>query len=384
MPTDPRLQAPAGGFTVASKSTGVSKALVGMLRKSTRIYQDMWIAHSRQDFATEPKDEVVSQHLGYWDAIIRAVDTNEFGELMGMAREAGSYQFSKGMDLADAVRRTVEATNLIEIALLEANADEASPLEVISEVADLRSMLVMAVVSGYNAALSKAAKAPPEKSTLQLRAALMRNPGKYATIALKPGEEIGPLDDQEIRFYAVESGKVRLYNLLPSGRTITLSILSEGDVFFQWRAEAAGLSCICAEAMQPSRVIGVSEKNLVDLLGGEPAAAVDIISNFARRLTESQVLIEDLMNNSINLRLYRTLLELAREFGLKASGRNAVLINVPLTHQRLADMIGSNRVTVTRKLLELQKRGLIAARGSGSIEIMDLDAFERLTASPES
>ena len=32
-----------------------------------------------------------------------------------------------GLDLADAVRRTVEATNTIEIALLEANSDEASP-----------------------------------------------------------------------------------------------------------------------------------------------------------------------------------------------------------------------------------------------------------------
>jgi CRP-like cAMP-binding protein len=108
---------------------------------------------------------------------------------------------------------------------------------------------------------------------------------------------------------------------------------------------------------------------------------VDVIGNFARRLTESQVIIEELMNNSVNLRLYRTLLDLGREFG-KASDNgngNAVVIGVPLTHQRLADMIGSNRVTVTRKLLELQKRGVIAARGTGSIEILDLKALNRLT-----
>jgi len=85
------------------------------------------------------------------------------------------------------------------------------------------------------------------------------------------------------------------------------------------------------------------------------------------------------MNNSINLRLYRTLLELGREFGRKPAAANSVIIEMPLTHQRLADMIGSNRVTVTRKLLELQKRGVIAARGSGSIEILDLDALNRLT-----
>ena len=351
--------------------------LATMLRKSTPVFRDLWIEQSRTGFATEPKAEVVSQHLAYWDAIVHAVDTDEFSQLMILAREAGCYQFATGLDLSEAVRRTVEATNMIEVALLEANRDE-SPLGLITEIGDLRSMIVMAVVSGYNGSLNAA----PErrvKSSAQLRATLMRSPEKYAAVALKTGQEIGPLYDQEMRFHAVESGKVRLYNLLPNGRTITLSILSEGDVFFQWRSQAGSLSCICAEAMQPSRVIAVPEKDLIELLGAQPAAAVDVIGNFARRLTESQVIIEELMNNSINLRLYRTLLELAREFGRKQDGRNAVLIDVPLTHQRLADMVGSNRVTVTRKLIELQKRGVIAARGSGSIEILDLEALNRLT-----
>jgi CRP/FNR family transcriptional regulator len=157
-------------------------------------------------------------------------------------------------------------------------------------------------------------------------------------------------------------------------------MLSENDVFIQWRARASSLSCICAEAMQPSRVIAVSEKDLIELLAAQPAAALDVISSFAQRLTESHVLIKDLMDNSINLRLYRTLLELAEQFGQKGDGKNAVLIDVPLTHQRLADMVGSNRVTVTRKLLELQKRGLIAGRGSGSIEILDVEGLQKLTA----
>ena len=103
-----------------------------MLRKSTPVYRDLWIEQSRTGFATEPKAEVVSQHLGYWDAIVKAVDTDEFSELTKLAREAGRYQSMQGMDLAAAVTRTVEATNMIEIALLEANRDGDSPLDIIS------------------------------------------------------------------------------------------------------------------------------------------------------------------------------------------------------------------------------------------------------------
>ena len=354
----------------------MSTQLATLMRKGAPVYRDLWIAQSRDGFGTEPKPEVVSQHLGYWDAIARAVEENDFTELLRDSRAAGRYQFSMNIDLSESVKRTVEATNMIEIALLETN-DGAPAIEIISEIAELRSMIVMAVVAGYNEAFTTGEKRAPASDPL--RAALMRSPGKYTAVNLKTRDEIAPLYEEEMRFFAVESGKIRLYNLLANGRAITLSILSEGDVFFQWRAGAGSLSCICAEAMAPSRVIGVSEKDLIALLGSQPAAAVDVIGNFARRLTESQVLIEDLMNNSVNLRLYRTLTELAREFGSKSGGGTAVLIDMPLTHARLADMIGSNRVTVTRKLLELQKRGVIAARGTGSIEILDLDALNRLT-----
>ncbi len=361
----------------------VSKALADMLRKSRSSYGEMWQDRSRTGFATEPGAEVVAQHFEYWDAIIAAAESGEVEALMGFAREAGRYQFGKGMTLEEAIRRTVAATNMIEIALLNVGGDELTPGELIAEVGDLRSMIVMAVVDGYRGAAAEAEASASERPGERLRALLMRDVRKRAAIDLLAGAEIGPLYDQELRFYVVESGKVRLYNLLPNGRTVTLSILGEGDVFFQWRTEATSLSCICAEAMQRSTVLAVAEKELVELLGDQPAAAIDIITNFARRLTESQILIEDLMANSVNLRVYRTLAQLARQFGRQGGGNGSVLIALPLTHQRLADMIGSNRVTVTRKLHDLQRRGIVAARGAGSIEILDLDKLEALVASSD-
>ena len=52
----------------------MSTMLASMLRKSAPVYRDLWIAQSRTQFSTEPKAEVVSQHLGYWQAIVEAVD----------------------------------------------------------------------------------------------------------------------------------------------------------------------------------------------------------------------------------------------------------------------------------------------------------------------
>jgi CRP/FNR family transcriptional regulator len=285
-----------------------------------------------------------------------------------------------GFDLSDAIKRTVLATNLIEQALLEANDGEVPPITIINEIGDLRTMIAMAVADGYK--LEADAKIPASANLKErLRAALMRQRDRYTVYDLPPGDEISPLYDAGMRFYFVESGKLRLYNLLPNGRMITLSILGENDVFLQWRAEAATLSCLCAESMQHSVVLGVSETALVDLIGAQPAAAVDVIASFTRRLTESQVLIEDLLNNSVNVRLYRTLIELANQFGKDDGG--AKLIEIPLTHQRLADMIGSNRVTITRKLHELQDRGIIESRGNASIAVKRVDLLGTLATAGE-
>jgi len=354
-----------------------------MLRKSTQIYNDRWVEQTKSEYKTEPRPETVAQHNMYWEAIVRAVESSDFEEIMGFARDAGRFQSGQGLDLSAAIGRTMEATNMIEMALLEANDGAVPGMEIINEVADLRSMLAMAVAEGYkleqDTKRSDADAAAVAVSKEQLRAIMLRKADRFEVSTLPMGGEIAPLYEGGMKFHFVDYGKLRLYNLFPNGRCITISILGPGDVFIQWRAESQSLSCLCAEAMQPSRVISASEADMTEIVVAQPAAAVDVIASFARRLTESQVLIEDLLNNSVNLRLYRTLLELGKEFGTPDG--DVIVIDVALTHQRLADMIGSNRVTVTRKLHDLAERNVIETRKNARIALRDTNALAMLAAS---
>jgi CRP/FNR family transcriptional regulator len=357
----------------------VSTALAEMLRRSGATYSRRSIEHSKTGVTAEPRHETVALHGRYWEAIVRAVETSEFDELMEFAREAGRAQSSQGFDLAGAIGRTIEATNLIELSLLEANDGVMPPIEMLSEIAELRSVIVMAVAEGFKDEQERMLNGTAGPSAQdRLYAVLMRRatPEMYKTLEL--GAEIPPLYEDTKRFHFVVAGKLRLYNLLPNGRCITLSILSAGDVFPQWGTESQSLSYLCAEAMQQTQIVTITEKDIAELVSAQPAAALEVITNFARRLTESQVLIEDLMNNSVNLRLYRTLLELAKQFGRFEDGLPSSVIDIPLTHQRLADMIGSNRVTVTRKLHELQQRAIIETRRNSTIVLLDPERLAQL------
>jgi CRP/FNR family transcriptional regulator len=354
-----------------------------MLRRSSATHSRRWIEQSKAALLAEPRHEAAALHGRYWDAIVRAVETSEFEHLLEFAREAGRIQSSQGYDLSGAIGRTIEATNLIELSLLEANDGVMPPIDIINEVAELRSTIVMAVAEGFKdeqeRAVSGGAHIPSAQDRLYSVLLRRATPEMYKTLDL--GAEIPPLYEDTKRFHFIVEGKLRLYNLLPNGRCITLSILSAGDVFPQWGAESQSLSYLCAEAMQPTQIVTISEKEIAELVSAQPAAALEVITNFARRLIESQSLIEDLMNNSVNLRLYRTLLELAKQFGKFEDGANPCVIDIPLTHQRLADMIGSNRVTVTRKLHELQQRGIIETRRNSTIVLLDPERLAQLAIS---
>jgi len=61
-------------------------------------------------------------------------------------------------------------------------------------------------------------------------------------------------------------------------------------------------------------------------------------------------------------RVRHQLVELAREHG--RVGRDGIRIDLPVTHDLIADMVGCARETVTRAFDELQREGFVARRGT--------------------
>ena len=168
--------------------------------------------------------------------------------------------------------------------------------------------------------------------------------------------------------YIVRSGVVRLYKPLPDGRSINLGILGPNTIFTQEDAFGGISSGAVAEAMVDSTVSVVPSEDLSSAIEQSPELASAIVTGMSRRLTELQTLVEHLLVRDTSVRLAVTLMNLATRFGRPAAG-GMTAISVPLTHQNLANMIGSNRVTVTRKLLELQEEGLVRSLGRNAVAV---------------
>lgn len=73
---------------------------------------------------------------------------------------------------------------------------------------------------------------------------------------------------------------------------------------------------------------------------------------------QTEELLNILHNDRMHNRLQQLLIWLAQKFGRPV--QSGQLIDLPLTHQALAEMIGMTRVTVTRLLNQFERDGLIS------------------------
>ncbi|CAN5777023.1 hypothetical protein BH23CHL4_BH23CHL4_10700 [soil metagenome] len=188
------------------------------------------------------------------------------------------------------------------------------------------------------------------------------------TVTFKSGQEVFNASSGSGKVYIVRGGCVRLYKHLPNGRSINIGILGPNTVFTQEDTSSGIASGAVAEAMVDSTILIVPVDELVSVIASSPELAASMVTGMTRRLTEMQTLVEHLLVRDVSIRLAVTLMNLAMRFGRPAAG-GMTQVAFPVTHAGLANMIGSNRVTVSRKLLQLQQAGLLRSTGRNAMAV---------------
>jgi CRP/FNR family cyclic AMP-dependent transcriptional regulator len=202
------------------------------------------------------------------------------------------------------------------------------------------------------------------------------SPDRFAIKSYRAGETIFTPTNGHNRLYIVRSGWVSISKSLPDGRLITLALLGPNSVFLQEDGGRRGHAGSLAETLVDASIVEAKLEAAGELLADSPQLAAAMISGLNRRITVLHGLVDQVLRRDTTLRLASTLLTLANAVG-EPAGDGFVRLAVPLTHHTLANMLGSNRVTVTRKLRELQDQQLVGSAGRNSLLIhpVRLQAF---------
>lgn len=193
----------------------------------------------------------------------------------------------------------------------------------------------------------------------------------------KKKEDIFSEGDQPEWFYIVSKGKVKITKISHDGKEIILEIISPTDIFggvavirgFPYPANAV--------AMEDSEVFKISRRNLMRLVDRFPNLMYCIALQLGDRMKSSYDSLKNIALERVEARIAALLMKLANKVGVET--REGTLIDMRLTKQDVADMVGTTVETSIRTFSKFKKEGLVTD-SDGKFIIKDKEGLQDLSS----
>jgi CRP/FNR family cyclic AMP-dependent transcriptional regulator len=156
--------------------------------------------------------------------------------------------------------------------------------------------------------------------------------------------------------YLVLSGKVKVAKSGPGGKETILAIHRAGDFFGEMSLLDGKTAPATVSAMEDAKIISVSGADFHKYLLHNEKVMLQIINVLCARLRQVWQ-TQSMSSSTAEARIRMGIYQLAKRHGIRDS--RGVIIDLRITHQELAEMVGTSRETVTRVLALLQKQGIL-------------------------
>ena len=193
------------------------------------------------------------------------------------------------------------------------------------------------------------------------------------TLRYKRGESIYLPGDPGDTIYFLRKGRVKLAYLDESGKRLTLMIRQKGEPFGEIALAGEDERKLIAEALEATELCAISSTTLLGYAEENPSLSLRISKLVGLRLSEIENRLEDLLFKDVPTRLARLIIKLAEDHGV--SSGDVVKIPLKLTHQDLADLVGSARET-TSITLGLFEEEEIIEKQRACIVVLDMNRLK--------
>lgn len=193
--------------------------------------------------------------------------------------------------------------------------------------------------------------------------------------AFDKGQLILHQGDPGDSLFVIIAGRVRIYTLSPEGHELSVWIYDEGDFFGEMALLTGEPRSAYAEAMQPTEVLVLHRQAFRDYLLMNPMAAIHTIEVLSRRLRRTTESAKGLISLNVTQRIARKLLELTERYGVDQD--EGMLIDLDLSQEDIATLVGTTRESANRSLSALRDQGIVQV-DRARIRILDPDRLEEI------
>lgn len=170
-------------------------------------------------------------------------------------------------------------------------------------------------------------------------------------------------------------GRVKLTSTNRDGKTFILRIVEPGEMLGLHEIVTDKPHELTMETLQPSQLAFISRAEFLPFLKQHGDLCLHVAQQLSNDCQSAYEVIRSIgLSHSVSEKLARLLLHWAAN-GQATTG--AIRIKLALTHEEVAQLIGTTRETVTRILGDLKKRGVLESKGA-TLVIRDKVALQRL------
>ncbi|HEX8071943.1 MAG TPA: Crp/Fnr family transcriptional regulator [Pyrinomonadaceae bacterium] len=158
--------------------------------------------------------------------------------------------------------------------------------------------------------------------------------------------------------YLLAAGRVKLCYLdLATAREAVLDILPAGSLFGEFALYGTGARQMSAVAYEPARLLRLPVEEFRRAMGESRELYDYTFKLVGQRLSRREQRIADFALDTIPARLEKLLVDLSERYGRR--GPEGVLIDLNLPHREIASIVGSTRESVTVRLNDMRRAGMI-------------------------
>ena len=159
--------------------------------------------------------------------------------------------------------------------------------------------------------------------------------------------------------YVIREGEVKVTKLSGDGREKILELLGPGDFFGEMSLLDNAMRSASVKSLTETRILALSRHDFLKELRRNADLAMAVIQELTRRVRQMDEQASSLSFQRVKERTQGLLRRLAKNDS-ELEGRRCT---PPLTHQQIADMIGTSRETVTRIVKRLKQEAWLMQDG---------------------
>ena len=162
--------------------------------------------------------------------------------------------------------------------------------------------------------------------------------------------------------YCISKGNIKLSKIGSDGKESIVRIAGKGDVLGHRSLFTQDHYSATATAMEETEVCFIDKKFIMKVISEKPSVSLNIINKLSRDMGAAEERISSLHQKNVRERLAELLLILKESHGIKTDS-GSWRLDLKLTREEMATMIGTANETLIRFMTEFKNEGLIAQDG---------------------